>query len=93
MVGQASDGAEALQAFAQLQPDLAIIDIVLPRLDGIEVVRRRHATVPGARMVVYSAYGHEEKMREALTAGAGAYVVKTPDPQPLVEAVEKALAA
>jgi two-component system chemotaxis response regulator CheY len=90
VVGQARDGAEALEAFARLQPDLAIVDIVLPGLGGIEIIRRLRAIVPAARVVVYSAYGHEEKVREALAAGAREYVVKTPDPQPLVAAVEKA---
>jgi CheY-like chemotaxis protein len=66
IVGQASSGVEALEALGRLQPDLAIVDIVLPQIDGIEVVRRLRTAAPNARALVYSAYAHEEKVREAL---------------------------
>jgi two-component system chemotaxis response regulator CheY len=91
VVAEASDAAEALAQFAQVRPELAIVDIVLPERDGIELVRQLRSIVSDARVLVYSAYGHEETVRQALDAGALSYVVKSTDPQPLVNAIERAL--
>src|SRR4051794_38540846 len=81
IAGEAGDGVEALEQFARVQPELAIVDIVMPGRDGIEVVRQLRAIVPDARILVYSAYASKEKVREALAAGASGYLVKSTDPQ------------
>src|SRR3954470_17448784 len=93
VVGEAGTGRDALEQFALTQPDLAIVDIVMPGMDGLGVVERNHRVVPAARLLVHSAYSHEEKMREALQAGATAYLAKSPDSTRLANAIEYALTA
>jgi two-component system chemotaxis response regulator CheY len=93
IVGEASTGTEALEAFARVQPDVAIVDIVMPEKDGIEVVQTLRAIVPNARLIVHSVYAHEEKVNEALRAGATSYLVKSSECDRLITAVDEALAA
>lgn len=93
IVGEASTGTEALEAFARVQPDVAIVDIVMPEKDGIEVVQTLRAIVPNARLIVHSVYAHEEKVNEALRAGATSYLVKSSECDRLIAAVDEALAA
>jgi two-component system, chemotaxis family, chemotaxis protein CheY len=92
VVAEAATGAEALEAFARVQPDLAVVDIVMPGMDGIEVVQTLRSIVPSSRLVVHSVYAHEEKVKEALRAGATRYLVKSSECDRLVAAVEEALA-
>jgi two-component system chemotaxis response regulator CheY len=93
VVAEAGTGTEALEAFARTQPDLALVDIVMPEKNGIEFVQTLRAIVPKARVVVHSVYAHEEKIQEALRAGATSYLVKSTDCDRLVDAVAAALAA
>ena len=93
VVGEAATGTEALEIFANTQPDLAIVDIVMPERNGIEVVKTLRSIVPNARLIVHSVYAHEEKVKEALRAGANRYLVKSSECDRLVTAVEEALAA
>ena len=93
VVAEASTGTDALEAFARVQPDVAVVDIVMPGIDGIEVVRALRAIVPNARLLVHSVYAHEEKVREALRAGATGYLVKSSECDRLIAAVDEALAA
>jgi two-component system chemotaxis response regulator CheY len=92
VVGEASDGAQALERFAELQPELTIMDIVMPGRDGLKVLQSLRRIVPSARVLIYSAYPTEDKQREAIRAGATAYLTKTTDSQPLLDSVEFALA-
>jgi DNA-binding NarL/FixJ family response regulator len=76
IVGHASDGLEAVQKAEQLQPDLILLDIGLPRLDGIEAARRIRKVAPAAKILFVTAESSPEVMQEALRLGAG-YVVKS----------------
>lgn len=90
VVGQAADGEEAVELICELRPDLAIVDIELPGINGIEVVRAVHQRVPGIRFLVVSAYDDHAYLIEALAAGVAGYLLKTVSGRELVHAVRAA---
>jgi DNA-binding NarL/FixJ family response regulator len=77
VVGEAGDGHEALRLIEQQRPALAIVDIGLPGLNGIEVTRRVARETPGTRVLVLSMHLDGEYVRQALRAGAAGYLVKS----------------
>ena len=88
IISEASDGFEAVQKTKELQPDLILLDIGLPRLNGIEAARQICATVPHPKILFLSASLHSDVMQEALCAGAQGYVVKSDAAHDLLPAVE-----
>jgi two-component system chemotaxis response regulator CheY len=76
VVGEAQDGAEAVAAFERLRPDIVMVDLVMPRQSGIDVVREIRRLDPCARIVMCSARGLETLVMEALQEGALDYIVK-----------------
>lgn len=87
VVGEASRGEEALRLAVELQPDVILLDIAMPDMDGIEICRQLKRSLPNAAVLVLSAFDTEEAVTAALTAGASGYVVKTIDHQRLVEGI------
>ena len=87
VVGEASDGREALDLCQELQPDLAILDIAMPQLNGIEVAAQAIRHNPRLRVVMLSMYAHESYIIRALTAGAKAYLLKDTTEEDLIPAV------
>ncbi|NWF79158.1 MAG: response regulator transcription factor [Chloroflexi bacterium] len=76
VVGEAATGAEAVALVRQHHPDLLIVDLSMPGMNGIEVIRAVRAQAPETRVIVLSIHGDEPHVREALRAGAMAYVLK-----------------
>jgi len=76
VIGEASDGASALALAARLLPDAAVVDVGLPDMSGLELVRQLKAHRPELTIVMLSMYDDAEYVRESLLAGASAYVVK-----------------
>jgi DNA-binding NarL/FixJ family response regulator len=76
VVGEASDGLEAVQKALELKPDLVLMDIGLPSLNGIEAARRIREIVPGAKIIFLSQETSDDVVQEALSLGASGYVVK-----------------
>ena len=76
VVGEAGDGDEAVRLASSLRPDLVLMDVSMPVLDGIEATRRLRATAPEARVVILTMHGEEEVIDRALRAGAVAYLLK-----------------
>lgn len=76
VVGEAATGGEAINLVRQLQPDVLVTDMVMPGMSGLEVVRQVHQIAPAVRIVVFSMHADESYVREALRAGASAYVLK-----------------
>jgi DNA-binding NarL/FixJ family response regulator len=89
VVGEAGDGAAALQAAASLQPDVIVLDILLPGPDGVDIAQRLRFEVPDAKVVILTAFGNEEYVRGALRAGARAYLLKTTSDQTVVETIRQ----
>ncbi len=88
VVGEAEDGAEAVDQVVRLHPDVAIMDIRMPRLDGIEATRRLMAQGDAApRVLVLTTFDLDEYVYEALRAGAGGFMLKDAPPGKLAEAV------
>jgi two-component system, NarL family, response regulator NreC len=87
VVGQAADGIDAVEQCLRLQPDIAIVDISMPRLNGIEVVRRLRAELPQMRILVLTMHQEEEYVLHMLRAGAAGYLRKDAAMAELIEAV------
>ena len=88
VVGEASDGLEAVQKAEQLQPDLVVLDIGLPSLHGIEAARRILRCCSKSKILIVSQEFSAEVLQEALSTGAAGYVVKTRAGSDLLLAVE-----
>jgi len=92
IVGEADDGRTALQLAETLKPDLAILDLMLPDLNGLEVTRRILHASPHTRVAILSMYADEPHVLEALRAGAIAYILKGTSTETLLFAVRETLA-
>ena len=87
VVGEAGDGEEAVKLIEQLCPDVAIVDIAMPKLNGIEVTRRIKPSCPSTAVLILSAYDDDEYVFALLEAGAAGYLLKDVDSREVVEAV------
>ena len=87
IVGQASDGPQAVDLVQRLKPDLLITDLIMPGLNGVEVVRQVRRIAPQTRVLIYTMYASQSYVAEAFEAGAGAYVLKNTPPEELIEAI------
>jgi DNA-binding NarL/FixJ family response regulator len=88
IVGEASDGLEAVQKARELRPDLILLDIGLPTLDGIEAARRIRALSAESKLIFVSQQSNPEVVQEAVNLGALGYVVKTRIARDLLPSVE-----
>jgi two-component system chemotaxis response regulator CheY len=91
VIGEASDGVEAVDQFRKLQPDIVTMDIVMPRLSGIDAVEQIIQLDPSAKIVMCSALGQEALVMEALKAGASDFVVKPFKPEDVLGTLAKIL--
>lgn len=91
VVGEAADGLTALQVITVQQPAVAILDLQMPDLGGLEVARRVAAQAPGTRVIILSMHGDEPFVQEALRSGALGYVLKGAATSDLVQAVQTVL--
>jgi DNA-binding NarL/FixJ family response regulator len=92
IVGEAGDGISAIEQALAVRPDVAVVDISMPRLNGIEVVRRLHAELPQTRVLVLTMHEEEEYVVQMVRAGASGYLLKHAAISELLGAV-RALAA
>jgi DNA-binding NarL/FixJ family response regulator len=92
VVGRAADGEQAATLIEGEQPALAVVDVRMPRLSGIEVAVRAAAVSPDTAIVVYTAYGDRALLAEALAAGVRGFVLKEAPLSDLVHAVERVVA-
>lgn len=90
VVGEAGDGEEAVRMAEELHPDLALMDITMPVLDGIEATRQLHQRCPQTRVVVLSMHGEEEVVAQAMRAGAVGYLTKDCSMQQVAETLRMA---
>ena len=87
LVGSVESGEEVAEAVERLRPEVVIVDVRLPGIDGISVVKRISQAAPDVKTVVFSAYGDKRLLSDALSAGADAYVLKGSPPEDLLRAV------
>ena len=76
VVGQAADGMEVLQLAEQLHPDVVVVDVMMPRLNGLEATSRIRQSLPGSKVILLSMYDDEDNVRSALQKGASGYILK-----------------
>ncbi|MFF7358130.1 MULTISPECIES: response regulator transcription factor [Streptomyces] len=91
VVGAAGDGEEAVRLVAELAPDVVLMDLRMPRCDGVEATRRIRAQYPGTQVVVLTTYADDESLFPALRAGARGYLTKDAGGDEIVRAVESVL--
>jgi two-component system chemotaxis response regulator CheY len=91
VVGEAENGALAVEKYMDLKPDLVIMDITMPEMDGLQAVREIRKKDPQARIIMCSAMGQQTMVIEAIQSGAKDFVVKPFQAERVVEAVSKAL--
>jgi DNA-binding NarL/FixJ family response regulator len=87
VVGEASDGAEALKVASETLPDIVLMDVRMPRMDGLEATRRITAELPATRVIVLTTFELDEYVFGALRAGASGFLLKDIDPPDLLAAV------
>jgi DNA-binding NarL/FixJ family response regulator len=87
VVAEAADGAEAVELFASVRPDVALVDLRMPKLEGVQVVEQIRERFPDASIVILTTYDTDNDIERALRAGAKAYIVKDVSPQDLVACV------
>jgi len=87
IVAEAEDGAEAIEKFRLYRPDVTLMDMELPRLNGIEAIKQIRSEFPEARIIVLTTYTGDAKVLAALKAGARAYILKRHVPKELLEAI------
>jgi NarL family two-component system response regulator LiaR len=89
VAGEAQDGQEALERVRALRPDVILLDLLMPRMDGIEVTRRVIAEDPQARILVLTSFAVDDKVFPAIKAGALGYLLKDTGPRELVRAIRQ----
>jgi two-component system, NarL family, response regulator LiaR len=87
VVAEAADGEAALDAVERLAPDVVLLDVVMPRLDGIAAIRAIRERSPATRVLVLTSFGDDDKVFPAVRAGAAGYLLKDVQPQELVAAI------
>jgi len=87
VVGKAGDGRQALVLVAELMPDVVLMDVRMPGMNGVAATREIHARYPRTRVIVLTTFDHDEYVFESLRAGAAGYLLKNADPDHLAEAI------
>jgi two-component system chemotaxis response regulator CheY len=92
VVGEAQNGAEAVEKYRSLAPDLVTMDMVMPEMDGITAVRQIVAADPEARIIMCTSMGQQALVVEAIQAGARSFITKPFQPPKILETIQKVLA-
>ena len=90
VVGQAADGEEAVRVAAEVSPDLVLMDVIMPRKDGVEACREIMESAPDVRVVMLTASSAEDAVVESVAAGASGYILKETDMEQLLSALRSA---
>ena len=88
VVGEVENGVEAVEAFTEAEPDLVMMDIVMPIRDGIEATGEIKSANPDANVIMCTSVGQEEKMKQAVKAGADGYITKPFQKPSVMEAIQ-----
>ena len=91
IVAEAADGRQASELAARLTPDIAVLDLTMPELNGLDATRQIRAATPKTRILIVTAHESEQLIRDVLDAGAMGYVLKSDAGRVLVQAIEALL--
>jgi len=89
VVGEAENGAKAVEKYAELKPDLVLMDITMPEMDGIQALKKIKESDPSALVIMCSAMGQQAMVIESIQAGAKDFIVKPFQADRVIEAVKK----
>ena len=90
VAGEAGDGEEAVREAERLRPDVVLMDLVMPRLDGVGAMRELRRRLPASRVIVLTSFAEDDRLLPAIRAGAAGYLLKNVQPQELARAVRAA---
>lgn len=90
VAGEAGDGEEGVALAAELRPDVVLMDLVMPKLGGVEAMRALRESLPGTRVIVLTSFIDDEHLLPAMRAGAAGYLLKNVQPQELARAIRAA---
>ncbi|MGA2975118.1 MAG: response regulator [Spirochaetia bacterium] len=93
VAGEAADGLEAVEKFRSLRPDLVLLDITMPNMNGLDAMRKIFSIDPKAKVIMCSALGQQHLIVDAIKAGVKDFIVKPFKPERILSAIEKALKA
>lgn len=91
VAGEAENGARAVEKYAELKPDLVLMDITMPEMDGIQALKAIKSADPGAKIIMCSAMGQQAMVIESIQAGAKDFIVKPFQADRVLEAVKKVI--
>jgi len=89
VIGEAANGADAITQSQSLKPDVILMDLMMPKVDGIEATRQITTTQPGTRVLVLSSFAADDKVFPAIKAGALGYLLKDSSPTELIQAIRQ----
>jgi NarL family two-component system response regulator LiaR len=90
VIGEAADGEQGIAAAERLTPDVILMDLVMPKLDGVGAMRELRTRAPGARVIVLTSFLEDERLLPAIGAGAAGYLLKDVEPAELARAIRAA---
>jgi two-component system, NarL family, response regulator LiaR len=90
VTGTADRGQDAVEIAARCQPDVALVDMILPGMDGIEITRKLREVSPNTRVIIFTSYHEDHQIFPAIRAGAWSYILKDARPAEIAEAIRKA---
>ena len=91
VVGEAADGLEAIDKAAELRPDVILLDLAMPRLDGMRAIPRLHEVAPGTRILVFSGFSSPTLARRAIESCATGFIEKGIPPDEIGDVIEKVM--
>lgn len=91
VAGEAENGAKAVEKYGELKPDLVLMDITMPEMDGIQALKTIKSNDPGAKVIMCSAMGQQAMVIEAIQSGAKDFIVKPFQADRVLEAVKKVI--
>ncbi len=91
IVGEAADGLEAVEKYKELKPDIVILDITMPNMNGLEAMKKILEFDPEAKIIICSALGQQKLIVEAIKSGVKDFIVKPFKPERMFSAIEKAI--
>ncbi len=91
VVGEAGNGMEAVERYAELKPDLVVLDITMPHMNGLEAMQKILKLDRNARIIICSTMGQQNLILDAISAGVKDFIVKPFKPERILSAIEKAL--